>query len=179
MNSIIFLAESVNPLTDITRTFGVNWWAFLSQLISFVIVILLLRQFAYGPILAILEERRKKIADGLESAAKSKVELANAQKTASEVISKANQDAQRIIEEGKAAAKIVQERETQRAMIEAEQIRAKAREDARIEGARVLGEAKREIARLVIDATSKVTGKVLNEEDQTRLRDEAVRVVAA
>ena len=51
-------------LRDTAETFGWNPWLFLSQVISFLIVALLLRRFAYKPILAVLEERRRKIEEG-------------------------------------------------------------------------------------------------------------------
>ena len=46
------------------ETFGFDLRIFLSQVISFVIVALLLRKFAYKPILGVLEERRQRIAEG-------------------------------------------------------------------------------------------------------------------
>ena len=61
------------------ETFGSNSKIFLSQVISFVIVALLLRQFAYKPILAVLEERRQQIAEGLLNAEKIKQQLAEAE----------------------------------------------------------------------------------------------------
>jgi F-type H+-transporting ATPase subunit b len=41
-----------------------------------------------------------------------------------------------------------------------------------------MNELKRDFGRLVIDATSKVTGKVLDDKDQKRINDEAVGQVA-
>ncbi len=46
---------------DTAETFGWNPWIFLSQVISFVIVALALRRFAYKPILAVLHKRREQI----------------------------------------------------------------------------------------------------------------------
>ena len=60
-----------------------------------------------------------------------------------------------------------------------EQILTKAREAAALEHTRMLGELKREVGRLVIGTTAKVTGKVLNADDQKRLSEEAAREVAA
>jgi len=74
MNLII--AASSGGVTDILRetaeTFGWNWKLFLSQVISFCIVAFLLQRFAYKPILAILEERRRKIEEGQINAEKIK-----------------------------------------------------------------------------------------------------------
>src|SRR5437763_4217945 len=82
MNLII--TGSSGGINDILRetaeTFGWNWKLFLSQVISFCIVAFLLQRFAYKPILAILEERRRKIEEGQLNAEKIKKELAEAEK---------------------------------------------------------------------------------------------------
>ena len=55
---------------------------------------------------------------------------------------------------------------------------AKAREAASLEHDRTMESLKRELGRLVVDTTAKVTGKVLTQEDQRRLQEEAAREVA-
>src|SRR6478609_12143653 len=111
MNSIyIFAAE--NPITEISRTFGLDVPHFISQVISFAIVAFLLHRFAYKPILKVLEERRQRIAEGLANAEKIKQELANAQTKAQEIMTKASAEANKAIEEARAAAAKVQEQET-------------------------------------------------------------------
>ena len=173
------VAKEGNPIKEILETFGVSWWYFLSQVISFTIVALLLQKFAYKPILTVLEERRNRIAEGLENAAKIKVQLAEAQKTSAEVIAKANAEAQRMIDEARASAKSLGERESQAAIATAEQIITKAREATVIEREKAFADLKREVSRLVIDTTSKVTGKVLTADDQKRLSEESARELAA
>jgi F-type H+-transporting ATPase subunit b len=94
-------------------------------------------------------------------------------------LAKANAEGQKMIEEARAAAKTLQERESQRAIAEAEQIVAKAREATKAERETEFATLKREISRLVIDTTSKVTGKVLSSDDQRRISQEAARELAA
>ncbi len=170
-------------LLDIARTtgetFGFNVWMFLSQVISFAIVALLLRRFAYKPILGVLEERRQRIAEGLLNAEKIKQQLAEAEQRYAEILANANTAAQKMIDEARTSAGIVAERKQQEAVVAAEQIVAKAREASAIEHERTMLQLKRELGRLVIDTTSKVTGKVLNSDDQRRLQEEAAREVAS
>ena len=173
------VAKEGNPIKEIAETFGVSAWYLCSQIVSFTIVAFLLYKLAYEPILKVLEERRTKIAEGLENAAKIKLQLADAQKTAADVIGKANAEAQKMIDEARAAAKAIGERESQAAIATAEQIIAKAREATVIEREQAFSDLKREVARLVIDTTSKVTGKVLTADDQRRLSEEASRELAA
>jgi F-type H+-transporting ATPase subunit b len=166
-------------LHETAETFGWNFWLFLSQVISFVIVALLLRRFAYKPILAVLEQRRRTIEEGQLNAEKIKKELAEAEKRYQEIVAKANADGQKMIDEARESAAHLSERKQQEAITAAEQIIAKAREAAEIEHQRTMESVKRELGRLVVDTTAKVTGKVLTQEDQRRLQEEAAREVAS
>jgi len=129
--NITFLAAAGglgDLVTETAESFGFDVWIFFSQVISFVIVALLLKQFAYKRIGAVLEERRQRIAEGL---------------------------------------------------LNAEKILAKAREASVLEHERTMSQLKRELGRLVVDTTTKVTGKILTPEDQKRLQEEASRQVAS
>ena len=84
-----------------------------------------------------------------------------------------------MIDEARESAGHVAERKQQEAVAAAEQIMAKAREASAIEHERTMTELKRELGRLVVDTTAKVTGKVLNSDDQRRLQEEATRQIAS
>src|SRR3954454_5457494 len=105
MNLIFFAAAAfTDTLKETADTFGWNWELFLSQVISFCIVAFLLRRFAYKPILAILEDRRRKIEEGQLNAEKIRKELAEAEKRYQEIVAKGNADAQRMIDEARTSA---------------------------------------------------------------------------
>jgi F-type H+-transporting ATPase subunit b len=165
-------------LRDTAETFGWDWHLFISQVVSFCIVALLLRRFAYKPILAVLEDRRRKIEEGQLNAEKIRKELAEAEKRYREIVDKANADAQRMIDEARQSATHLSERKQQEAIAAAEQIVAKAKEAAALEHERQMQALKRELGHLVIETTAKVTGKVLTPDDQKRLQEEAARQVA-
>ena len=180
MNQFILLAQAGGggPVEQIARTFGVDQARLIAQIISFVIVCIFLYFLAYKRVLAMLDERRQRIVEGLANAEKSKAELARAEAQRLEIVSQANTHAARLIEEGRQAAARVQEQETQKAIAAAEQIIAKAREAAAQDHARMLAELKREVGRLVVQTTATVTGKILTAEDQRRLAEETARQVA-
>ena len=180
--SMIVLAASGSVgdmLRETAETFGWNPWLFFSQVISFTIVALLLRRFAYKPVLAVLEERRQRIAESLLNAEKIKQQLAEAEQRHAEILAKANEHAQKMIDEARESAALVATRKEQEAIAAAEQILAKAREESQLEHERTMAELKRELGRLVVDTTAKVTGKVLTPEDQRRLQEEAARQLAS
>ncbi len=172
-------AAAENPLTQITSEFGVNWGLFISQLIAFSIVAVLLNKFAYKPVLEVLEQRKAKIAEGLENADKIKAELEQAESTRKEIIEKANAQANALIEEAREAAQKVRDTETQKAIASAEEIITKARHATEAEHAKMLAELREEVGKLVVETTSKVAGKVLTADDQKRLIDETNSQLAA
>lgn len=183
MNEFFVFAAIGSDLAEMgqqtARTFGVDVPHFISQVISFGIVAILLQRFAYKPILQVLEQRRQRIAEGLANADRIKQELTKTEAARQEVLNQANIQANRLIEEARAAAARVQEQETQKAIAAAEQIIAKAREAATQDHARMLAELKREIGHLVVATTSRVTGKILTPDDQKRLAEETTRQLAA
>jgi F-type H+-transporting ATPase subunit b len=182
MDQLILLAAAEaggGQIQQIARTFGVDWPHLIAQIISFLIVCAVLYFFAYKRVLAMLEERRQRIAESLANAEKIKAELARAEAQRQEVMSQANAQATKLIEEARQAAAKVQEQETQKAVAAAEQIIAKAREAAAADHARMMAELKREVGRLVVQTTATVTGKILTPEDQRRLAEETARQVSA
>src|SRR5215472_15487930 len=179
MNMIIAASGgAADIIRETAETFGWNWKLFLAQVISFCIVAFLLRRFAYKPILAVLEDRRRKIEEGQLNAEKIRKQLADAEKRYQEIVAKGNADAQKMIDEARQSAAHLSERKQQEAIAAAEQIVAKAKEAAALEHERQMQALKRELGRLVVDTTAKVTGKVLTPDDQKRLQEEAARQVA-
>ena len=181
MNGLILLAQAGGggPVQEIAKAFGVDWSHLIAQIISFCIVCALLYKFAYKRVLAMLEERRQQIAEGLANAEQIKAELARTEAQRQEVMAQANAQATKLIEEARAAAARVQEQETKKAIAAAEQIMVKAREAAAQDHVRMLAELKREVGRLVVQTTATVTGKILTPEDHRRLAEETSKAVAA
>ncbi len=176
MNVLLLAAQiSTERPERIVTTFGVDWPNLIAQIISFCIVCFILYRFAYRPILKMLDERRRQIAQSLADTEKIKVELARTEAQRRELMMQANAEATRLIEEARAVAVRLQEQESQKAIAAAEQILAKAREAAAQDYAQMLADLKREIGRLVVQTTTRVTGKILTPEDQKRLAEETAR----
>jgi F-type H+-transporting ATPase subunit b len=171
-------AVGSGPIERIATTFGVNWPQLLAQVVSFCIVCAILYRFAYRRVLEMLEVRRQQIAQGLAHAEQIKAELARTEAQRQEVMAQAHAQASKFIEEARAAAARVREQETEKAIAAAEEIMMKAHEAAVQEHDRMLAELKREVGRLVVQAATTVTGKILTSEDQRRLAEETAKQVA-
>ena len=168
MENLNFFAASIGELFE---RFGVTKELFISQCIAFLVVAFALKKFAYGPVLKVLEDRKQRIAEGIENADKIKAELASTQEAKDQILSDANAKAQELIDEARAAAEKVGEAKAQEAVKQAEEIIRKAREATAADRDTMMAELKAEIGRLVVDTTAKVSGKVLTSEDQQRLID--------
>jgi F-type H+-transporting ATPase subunit b len=173
------VAQSEGQVAQVARTFGVDWQHLGSQIISFSIVCAVLYRFAYQRILVMLQQRREQIALGIANAEKIKAELDKTETLRQEVLAQAHSQGAKFIEDARAAAARVQQEETKKAIAAAEQIMAKAHEAASQEHDQMLAELKREVGRLVVQATTTVTGKILTAEDQRRLAEETSKQIAA
>ncbi len=180
MNAFVFLipTQGDSQITQVARTFGVDWPHLGAQIISFSIVCAVLHKFAYGRILAMLEQRRQQIALGIANAEKIKAELDKTESQRLEVMAQAHIQGSKFVEEARAAAVRVQQEETNKAIAAAEQIIKQAHEAAAQDHDRMLAELKHEVGNLVVQATTTVTGKILTAEDQRRLAEETSRQIA-
>lgn len=171
--NIVPVIAAAGKVDEMTEKFGLSAPKFIAQVIIFIAVYTVLKKFAFGPILGMLEQRRQRIADGEAKLEKISKDLAEAEKNAQALIDKANASADRTIKEAGDAAKSLAEKRQQEAIHEAGLILAKAREAAVLEHEQLMTQLKREFGRMVSDATSRVTGKVLNSDDQSRINQEA------
>jgi F-type H+-transporting ATPase subunit b len=166
-------------IKSILNNFGVEWPQFIAQLLVFAIVYFILKRFAFGPIVNVLEQRRLKIVEAMANADKVKKELAETEARKRQVLQEAMEQAQKIVAEAKESADAVRTRLEQEAVQESERIVARAKEAGQIEVDRLKSDFQREAGRLVIMAAQKVTGKILTPDDQRRLGEEASREAVA
>ncbi len=159
-------------------TFGFYWGPFIAQVIIILIVYAILSKFAFGPVMEMLEARRKRIEEGESNLKKIESELAKAEENVQAMLDEANKDAERLISEARESADAVKSQKAQQAISEAQGIIEKAKDQTKLDHERVMNELKRDFGRLVIDATSKVSGKVLDDSDQKRINEETAGQVA-
>jgi F-type H+-transporting ATPase subunit b len=169
----------MDAVGKVAEQFGVYWPNLIAQLILFAIVYFVLKRFAFKPIIAMLEERRRRIEEGQLNAEKIKKQLSEAQAKYEEILAKANADSQRLLEEVRASGDRLAEQKRQEAIAAAEQITLKAQEAIALERDKSMAEMKRELGRLVVDTTARVTGKVLSPDDHEKINEETARQIAA
>ncbi|MEK7500068.1 MAG: F0F1 ATP synthase subunit B [Patescibacteria group bacterium] len=147
---------------------GISWSAFIFQLLNFVVLLTVLRIFAYPAIIRVLEERKRTIDEQMKNAAEIKQRLARAHKEAQEILDVSRTKAHDIIHDaGKRAADIVQEAFEQ---AEAESqmmfVAAQVKLDKNVHEARTA--LKHETATLVVAAAEKMLGDRMTSKDDLR-----------
>lgn len=151
---------------------GINLGYLLVQVLNFFILIIVLRAWVYKPIVNLLENRRKAIAQGLEDARIAAQARANAEQEAEQVMIKAQQEAaERVRESTERADEAAREIKTE-AEGEAAEIRHAAYADAEQAKTQALGELRGQVAALAIAAAQRIIGETLDEKRQHALIDE-------
>ena len=148
---------------------GIDWKLFLAQAINFLILLFILRRYAYKPMLDFLEKRTERIDKGLKDAEAAQKKLSEMEKKEKEVMAKARNEAQAIIAAAEESAK---KRDAKR-LAETEAKTKRFVEDARMkieeEKDKVMGEVKSEVAEIVALSVE----KLLRERVDTR-KDEKI-----
>lgn len=174
-----FLAAAAADAGGPLAPFKLHGPMLAAQVVNVIIVLLVLKKFAFGPIRQMLEQRRQRIEEGEEKLKRIEKQLAESEQTTRAAIEKANEDAMRLIQEARDGAQAFSEQKAQEAIAQAQQILAKADAAAQADRERLSAELKREFGRLVAATTSQVTGKVLSDEDQRRINEDALAKVEA
>ena len=169
----------MDVITQIFSNFGVTWPKFIAQVILFLVVYWVLNKYAFGPVLKMLTERRRRIEEGQHNAERIKKQLADAELRYQEVLRKANEDATKLLEEARTSSDAISQKQLQQAIKDAEGIIAKAQDTIVQERNKMVSEVKKEMVDLVVKTTAKVVGKVITPEDQKRLSEETAKQLAA
>jgi F-type H+-transporting ATPase subunit b len=169
----------MDVITQIFSNFGVTWPKFIAQVILFLLVYWVLNKYAFGPVLKMLNERRRRIEEGQHNAEKIKKQLAEAELRYQEVLRKANEEATKLLEQARSSSDAISQKQLQQAIKDAEGIIAKAQDTIVQERNKMVSEVKKEMVDLVVKTTAKVVGKVITPEDQKRLSEETAKQLAA
>jgi F-type H+-transporting ATPase subunit b len=157
-----------NPLIQVTP--GLMIWT----IVCFLVVLFVLKKWAFGPIQQTIETRRKRIEDSIAEADNARAEARNLLEEHRKLIGQAKTESEEILAEARRVADAQRERVRE----ETEEDRQRRLEETRrqIEQAttQALGQIRDEVGKLSLLAAEKITRKSLTSDDQQRLIDEAL-----
>lgn len=179
MDSFILLAasasEDLSSVSRIANEFGVNWKILIAQMVNFCVVAYLLYRFAFQPIIKTLDDRQKKISDGLKFSEEMEQQLRNTQQEKEATLAKAALEGKAIINEARDKARQHIEEQAQHAIAKSEDMIKKAEQAISLEKQQMFLELKKDVADLVLETTRKVLAKELSLDDKTRFTDAAAK----
>jgi F-type H+-transporting ATPase subunit b len=158
-----------SPLTRIIP--GLMIWT----IVFFVIVFLVLRKFAFGPIQRLIDERREAIRLALESADEARDEARRLLEEHKQLIGQARSEAEEILAEARKTRESMEHRMREETEAERQRRLEETRREIAAETARALEQIRSEVADLTLEAASRVVGRALDAESDRALIDEAIQ----
>ena len=143
-------------------------------LVTFAIVFYALRRFAFARVQGMIDQRRERIRTAIEEADRARAEARDLLEQHRQLISQAKSESAEILADARKVADSHVERVKQEADEERQRRLEETRRQIEAETKRSIDQIRSEFADLTLAATARVTGKVLDAEDQRRLIDEAI-----
>jgi F-type H+-transporting ATPase subunit b len=154
----------------ITPNVGLMVWT----LVLFGISLLILWKFAFPRISEALDRRQRVIEESIDHAERMRKQADDLLEEYRERLTEARGQAEGIIERARRAGEAHERESESEAQARRERLLEQARRDIELETRKAIQEIRREVADLTVMATERVTRKVLTEEDQRRLVEEAL-----
>ena len=145
----------------------------LGQTLAFVIFVAICWKYVWPPIIAIMEEREKRIADGLEAAKKADDSLAEAQLAFDQEMNKAKAEAAEILEKANSRASQIVSDATVKAEAEAEKILSSASKNIENDVNKAKEELRQKMSELIIDTYERIVGDEISPEKHQELLKKA------
>lgn len=161
------------------RALGVDGQAFLIQLTTFVLVFLVLKRYAFKPILKIMNERRQTIESGVKLGEQMQKERAALEQKIDDLLNKSRQEADQIIaaaqESGRGTVREAEDKAKQKAGVILDEAERRIAQDA----TRMRQKLEQELVSLVAEATEAVLDEKVDAKKDAQLIERAIKQKAA
>ncbi len=159
---------------DAVDALGINLPQLIAQVVNFFILLVILRLVLYKPIIAMLDERKQKIAEGLNAAEIARAEASQAQANIQAQLEQARREGQEIVGNAQAIAARIQAEAREQAARDREAALERARTEIQLERDRAIAELRDQFADLTVTAASRVIGQSLDRQAHQRIIDETL-----
>jgi F-type H+-transporting ATPase subunit b len=164
--------EGTNPLLS-PQTGTIIW-----TLVTFSALLILLRLFAWKPVLGLLEERERVIKGSLDDARKAREEAEKHLAESREAMKKARQEISAVIEKGQREADRLRQELMEKAKADSEEMRRRGLEEFEREKRAAIGEIRRAAVDLAVGAAGRIVESSMDEAAQRKLATEFIASVA-
>lgn len=154
---------------------GVQPIQLLAQIFNFLILMVILKKYLYKPILKALEDRKKKIEDGLRFSEKAKQELEEAEKKKEEIVNHAKLEAAKIMAEAKKAGKKKELEIVEAAEKQAAEVIKKGKKDLEENKKQMEKQLEKETVDIATALVEKLLRQALSEADQNKILEKKLK----
>jgi len=153
---------------------GINLPMIIAQIVNFTILLVVLRMVLYKPVLKMLDERKQKIAEGLNAAEIARAEAASAQANIQAQLDSARKEGQEIVAGAQGIAARIQADAREQTAKDREAALERARNEIQLERDRAIAELRTEFADITVKAAEKVINQSLDQKSHERVIDETL-----
>jgi F-type H+-transporting ATPase subunit b len=153
---------------------GINLPVLITQIVTFIILLLILRFVAYKPLMRMLDERSRQVKESMEQAESIKEQSARAEEEVKKQIEEASREGQERIARASKAGEEVKQKAQEEAKQEAETLINRARTEIQRERDEAISEVRRQFADLTIMAAGKVIDRSLDKKEHKELIDKVL-----
>ena len=146
----------------------------IGQLIAFIVFVWFCMKYVWPPLLNAIEERQKKIADGLEASDRAEKDLELAREKATEQLKEAKAQAAEIIEQAKKRGNQLVDEETQKGQAEREKIVAAGYAEIEAERNRAKEELRKQVAALAVIGAERILQREIDAQAQNDIVEKLV-----
>ena len=153
---------------------GINLPVLIANIVNFVVLLIILRIVAWGPLVRMLDERRERISTSLSAAEQAKQEAAESDRRAQDALEEARREGQALVGQAQEIANRLQADARAQAQADADALLQRARNEIQLERDQAIAELRREFGDLAISAAERVINQSLDRNQHRRLIDEAL-----
>lgn len=150
-------------------------WNLLFTLINLIVFYLLMKKFLFGPVMKIMEERKKIIEDGLKQAKDSQDEALALKEKYEAALVGAREESEKIVSGAKENAKLEYDRIVKEADICAKDTLERAQQTIELEREKTIRDLKSQVAGLALSAAKKVTASQSTVQDDLNLYEQFLK----
>ncbi|OHR04512.1 F0F1 ATP synthase subunit B [Staphylococcus sp. HMSC078A03] len=170
------------PVNALTNSFvlgvaggGVEWGTVIVTVITFAILLALLKKFAWGPLKEVMDKRERDINRDIDEAEEAKLNAQKLEEENKKTLKQTQDEVQRILEDARVQARKQHEEIIHEANIRANGMIETAQSEINSEKERALADINNQVSELSVLIASKVLKKEISEQDQKELVDKYLK----
>ncbi|MCH4418372.1 F0F1 ATP synthase subunit B [Staphylococcus epidermidis] len=170
------------PVNALTNSFvlgaaggGIEWGTVIVTVITFAILLALLKKFAWGPLKEVMDKRERDINRDIDEAEEAKLNAQKLEEENKKTLKQTQDEVQRILEDARVQARKQHEEIIHEANIRANGMIETAQSEINSEKERALADINNQVSELSVLIASKVLQKEISEQDQKELVDKYLK----